>query len=129
MLKKTLTYTDYNGNERTEDFYFNLNEAELAEMSLSIEGGMDVYIQKITKARDQATIVKLFKDIVLRSYGEKSPDGRRFMKSPEISAGFAQTEAYNLIFMELATDAEAAAAFINNVIQKNSRSIPEKSEA
>lgn len=116
MIKKTITYTDYNGTERTEDFYFNLNESELAEMSLSVEGGMDTYIKRITDAKEQATIVKLFKDIILRSYGEKSPDGRRFIKSEEISKAFSQTEAYNKLFMELASDAEVASAFINGVV-------------
>lgn len=116
MVKKTITYTDYFGNERTEDFYFNLNEAELAEMALSVEGGMDAYLKKIAAANDHPTLVKLFKDILLRSYGEKSADGRRFIKSPEISTGFSQTEAYNILFMELASDAKVASEFINGIV-------------
>lgn len=116
MLKKTMTYTDYNGSERTEDFYFNLNKAEVMEMEMSTSGGLAEMIQRIVAAQDAPAIIKIFKDLVLRSYGIKSPDGKRFMKSEEISAEFAQTEAYSQLFMELATDADAAAAFVNGII-------------
>ena len=101
MLKKTITYTDYNGNPRTEDFYFNLNEAELAEMVVSVDGGLTAMIQRIVAAQDGKQIIATFKDIVLRAYGEKSPDGRRFIKSPELRDAFSQTEAYVKLFMEL----------------------------
>lgn len=118
MLKKTITYTDYNGAERTEDFYFNLTKAELAEMNLSIEGGMETMIKGIIAAQDGPKLAALFKDILLRSYGEKSPDGRRFIKSPELSAEFTQTEAYSELYIELMTDetGEKAAAFIKGVL-------------
>lgn len=116
MLKKTITYTDYNGSERTEDFYFNLTKAEVMEMEMSTTGGLAEAIKKIVAAQDAPAIIKIFKDLVLRAYGEKSPDGKRFVKSDEISTAFAQTEAYSILFMELATDADAAAKFINGIV-------------
>lgn len=124
MIKKTMTYIDYNGEERTEDFYFNLSQAELMEMELSTTGGISEMIQNVIKAKDRPAIVKIFKDLVLQSYGEKSPDGKRFMKSKEISNGFAQTEAYSNLFMELATDEKAAADFVNGVVPNVSNAKP-----
>ena len=116
MLKKTITYTDYNGVERTEDFYFNLTKAELMEMEIGTTGGMADMIKRIIDAKDAPAIIKIFKELVLKAYGEKSADGKRFVKSEEISNGFAQTEAYSQLFLELATDADAAAAFVNGII-------------
>ena len=127
MLKKTITYTDYNGNPRTEDFYFNLNEAELAEMVVSVDGGLTAMIQRIVAAQDGKQIIATFKDIVLRAYGEKSPDGRRFIKNPELRDAFSQTEAYVKLFMELSTDHDAAAAFINGIIPSPKNTEAEKS--
>jgi len=116
MLKKTITYTDYNGNERTEDFYFNLSKAEIMEMEMSTAGGLTEMIQKIVAAQDAPAIIKVFKEIILKAYGEKSPDGKRFIKSEELSTAFSQTEAFSQLFMELATDADAAAKFVNGII-------------
>ena len=116
MLKKTVTYTDYNGVERTEDFYFNLTKAEVTEMELSTDGGLEAMIRKVVSEKNAPAIVKIFKALVLKAYGEKSPDGRRFIKNDEIRDAFSQTEAYSDIFMELATDADAAAAFVNGII-------------
>lgn len=116
MLKKTVQYTDYNGVERKEDFYFNLSKAEITEMEMSVEGGFSKMLEEIVNSKDNVRIVQLFKDIVLKSYGEKSPDGRRFIKSKEIAEAFSQTEAYSDIFMELALNEEAAAAFINGIM-------------
>lgn len=116
MLKKTITYTDYNGTERTEDFYFNLTKAEIMEMELSTSGGLAESIQRIIDAKDAPAIIAIFKDLVLKAYGEKSPDGKRFIKSDEIATAFSQTEAYSNLFMELATDADAAAKFVNGVV-------------
>ena len=126
MLKKTFTYTDYNGVERTEDHYFNLSKAELMEMELSTTGGLAEMINKIVAAQDAPAIVKVFKDLVLKAYGQKSADGRRFIKSKELSDEFAQTEAYSQLFMELATDADAAAKFVNGIVpaMDNQSSIP-----
>ena len=118
MIKKTITYTDYNEIERTEDFYFNLTKAEIMEMELSTTGGLAEMIQKIVAAKDAPAIIKVFKDLVLKAYGEKSPDGKRFIKSPEIAEAFSQTEAYSILFMELATDADAAAKFVNGIVPK-----------
>lgn len=119
MLKKTIPYTDYNGNERTEDFYFNLTKAEIMEMEMSTTGGLSEMIQNVVKTQDAPSIIKIFKDLILKAYGEKSPDGKRFIKSPELSAAFSQTEAYSQLFMELATDADKAAAFVNGIIPKD----------
>ena len=116
MLKKTITYNDYNGNERTEDFYFNLTKAEIMEMEMSTTGGLAEMITRIVAAQDQPAIIKIFKDLVLKAYGEKSADGKRFIKSEEIATAFSQTEAYSILFMELATDADAAAKFVNGIV-------------
>ena len=115
MLKKTITYTDYNNVERTEDFYFNLTKAELMEMEMGAVGGLSGMIEKIVSAKDAPAIIKVFKELVLKAYGEKSADGKRFIKSKEISDAFAQTEAYSQLFMELATDADAASKFVNGI--------------
>ncbi len=119
MLKKTITYTDYNGVERTEDFYFNLSKAEAMEMELSTSGGLTEMVRRIVAAQDTPTIIKVFKEILLKSYGEKSPDGKRFIKSEALSEEFAQTEAYSQLFMELASDDKAAAAFVNGIASWN----------
>ncbi len=116
MLKKTITYTDYNGNERTEDFFFNLSKAEVVEMELGVSGGLTQMVQRIVAAQDGTQIIKTFKEIVLKAYGEISPDGKRFVKSDELSTAFSQTEAYSNLFMELATNHDAAAAFINAIV-------------
>lgn len=121
MLKKTITYTDYNGVERTEDFYFNLTKAEIMEMEMSTTGGMTEMVQRIVAAKDAPAIIKIFKDLVLKAYGEKSPDGKRFIKSEEIRSAFEQTEAYSQLFMELATNSEAAANFVNGVIPNDAK--------
>lgn len=115
MLKKTITYTDYNGSERTEDFYFNLTKAEVVEMEMSTTGGLAEMIKKIVAAQDAPSIIAIFKKLILKAYGEKSPDGKRFIKSDEISIAFSQTEAYSQLFMELATDADKAAEFVNGI--------------
>lgn len=118
MLKKTITWTDYNGNERTEDFYFDLSQAEAFEMELSEKGGLTEMCKRIVAAQDGPTIIKVFKEMILKSYGEKSPDGREFVKSEELSRKFSQTGAYSQLFMELATNAEAAAEFANGITPK-----------
>lgn len=123
MLKKNITYTDYNGEERTEDFYFNLTRAELSEMELSTTGGLSATIERITQAKDTPAIVKIFKELILKSYGEKSPDGKRFIKSEELSKAFSETEAYSELFMELAQDSKAAAAFVNGIMPQDSKKV------
>lgn len=116
MFKKTIKYTDFDGNERKEDFYFNLTKAELLEMQLSIDGGLQGHLERIIKTQSQPELIKMFKEIIMRAYGEKSPDGKRFMKSDEIRQNFECTEAYSELFMELATDSDAAAEFINALL-------------
>lgn len=119
MLKETITYVDYNGNERKEDFYFNLTQAELMEMEMSTSGGLAEMIQRIVAAQDAPAIIKVFKDLVLHAYGQKSPDGKRFIKNAELRDEFAQTEAYSQLFMQLATDADKAAKFVNGIVPAN----------
>ena len=120
MLKETITYKDYNDNERTEDFYFHLTKAEITEMEMSITGGLTEMINRVVASQDVPAIIKIFKDLILKAYGEKSPDGKRFMKVDKdgtpLSIGFSQTEAYSQLFMKLATDANAAANFINGIM-------------
>ena len=106
MITETLTYVDFGGTERTEDFYFNLTEAEVLNLSLSKEGGMEAYIKKIVNAKSQLELVKLFQDVLRISYGKKSEDGRRFEKSPEIFADFEATQAYSDFYMSLVTYTE-----------------------
>lgn len=116
MLKKSITFSDYNGVERTEDFYFNLKKSELLELQLSVEGGLTQYIQKLISQQDMPKLMELFKRIVKASYGIKSDDGRRFMKSEEIYKEFEETEAYSELFMEISTDDKKAAEFFNAII-------------
>lgn len=116
MLKKEITYTDYNGVERTENFYFNLSQAEVMEMEMSTTGGFSDMVQRIVETQDVPSIIKIFKELILKAYGEKSPDGKRFVKSKELSTAFSQTEAYSKLFMELGTNAEKAAEFVNGII-------------
>lgn len=116
MLKKTIEYVDYNNITRKEDYYFNLSKAEITEMEMSTAGGLSEVIQTLIAEQDMPSIIKIFKDLILKAYGKKSPDGKRFEKSEELSTAFSQTEAYSVLFMELATDADAASAFINGII-------------
>lgn len=116
MLKKTITYNDYNNVERTEDFYFNLTKAEVMEMEMSTSGGLTEMIQRIVSEQDAPAIIKIFKELVLKAYGKKSLDGKRFIKNDELREEFAQTEAYSILFMELATEADKAAEFVNGIV-------------
>lgn len=118
MLKITKTYEDFDGNIRTEDFYFNLTEAELTEMEYSLNGGLSQLLTKITKENDQKMIIEYFKKIVLMAYGHRTLDGRGFLKNEQIRQEFASTMAYSDIFMELATDADKAADFVNGIMPK-----------
>ena len=121
MLKKLIKYTDYNGSERQENFYFNLNKTELMEMETEVTGGMRQLLEDMMEKQDIPKIMKAFKTIILKAYGEKSPDGRRFIKSDELSTAFTQTEAYNELYMELLSDAKKAAAFITALMPEDMR--------
>ena len=120
MIKKTITYTDYFDTQRTEDFYFNLSKTEVLELDLAEDGGLERFFDKIVSEMDNRRIVEMFKKIILLAYGERSLDGRRFIKGPELSLAFSQTEAYTELFIELASNAEAAAEFMNGIVPKPS---------
>lgn len=116
MITKRITYVDYDGNERTEDFEFNINKVEAVELELSAEGGLSDIVKRIVKEDNKAALIQAFKEIIMLSYGKKSPDGRMFMKSKEITDSFIQTEAYPALFLELASDAKAASDFVNGIL-------------
>lgn len=116
MRKETITYTDYNNVTRTEDFFFNLNEAELTALQYGVDGGLNEMLERIVKSNDNKQIMACFHELIAKSYGEKSPDGRRFVKSKELSEAFMQTEAYNELMLRFMTDANYSAGFINDVL-------------
>ena len=122
MLKKTFEYEDYEGNKIKQDEYFHLSEAELTEMTLSEKGGLDKLLQKILDANDTTEIIKVFKEVICKSYGELAPDGKSFRKTDEkgnpLYLNFIATPMYDQLFMELATNDEAGAAFINGIMPK-----------
>lgn len=134
MYIKTIEYKDYSGNQRKEDFCFNLNEAEIMEMELSKEGGFDQWITRIANAQNTPELIKLFKSLILMAYGEKSLDGKKFLKvdpttGRKLAEEFEQTAAYPVLFMELATNTEAATEFINHIIPENAAAAIEKAKA
>ena len=118
MIKWPITYTDYNGDTRTEDFYFNLNKAEVMEMNFQANGSYGEYLQRIVNLQDTRRIGEEFKNLILKSYGEKSDDGRRFIKSKELSEAFSQTEAYSELYIQLATEEGCAKKFVEGVLPK-----------
>lgn len=124
MFVKTIKYTDFLGNEREEDFHFHFSKAELTEMQLNTDGGFSEMIHRIVKAQNHPEIVKTFKELILKAYGEISPDGKRFIKSDELSTAFSQTEAYSQMFTEFTTDDKAAIEFFEKVIPANIDSKP-----
>lgn len=124
MLKKTITYPDLDGNPITEDFYFNLSKAELAEMELRHQGGFGEYLQRIIDSSDGDAIITTFKDIIKKAIGRRSEDGRRFIKNDEIAEDFLQTEAYSQLFMDLVTNAEAAAQFVRGIVPTDMQDLP-----
>ena len=125
MIAKTIKYKDFNGAEREEKYFFNLTQAELTEMQLSTSGGMDDYLKQIVAAQDTPQIIKIFKELILKSYGEKTLDGKRFRKVDDngvpLSIAFSETEAYSNLFMELATNDVAAAEFVNGIMPANAK--------
>lgn len=116
MIKKTVTFTDFDGNKRTEDFYFHLTEQELTEWELSVDGGLSGVLTRIVNSQDTKTLIGIFKDLLIKSYGVKTPDGRGFVKNEEVLNNFTCTQAFSDIYMELATDDKAAAEFVNGVM-------------
>lgn len=135
MLKKNIKYIDYDGIERDEDFYFNLSKAELMEMQTSMECGFRAYLEKIVKSLNVKEIMKVMKEIILKAYGVKSEDGKRFIKSEDLSVAFSQTEAYSNLYMELCTNAAKAAEFVKGImptglseVQNNKNIVPMQKE-
>ena len=118
MIKKTIKFTDYDGNERSGDYYFNFTKAEVVEMEASETGGMKRMLENIIQTNDTKRIIEVFKDMIQKSYGVKSPDGKRFIKNQEVLDDFMQTEAYSELFMELATNEQSAIAFVNGIFPK-----------
>lgn len=118
MIKKTITFEDYNGQSVTEDFYFNLSKIELIEMEVQNPEGLVKVLQEIVKSNDPRRIIEEFQKIIKLSYGKKSPDGKRFIKNQEILEEFTQTEAYSELFLELSTEADAAAQFVQGIMPK-----------
>ena len=116
MFKKTIEYTDYNGRKRSEDFYFHFTDEELLEMEMSRDGGLGEALKKLAQEQNPREIISIFKWIVLSAYGEKSPDGRRHIKTDEVRDNFKHCPAFSVLFMELATDAKAASDFVNNLV-------------
>ncbi len=116
MLVKKVKYVDYKNQPREEELYFNLSKAEIAEMELSHKGGLSAKINRIVATEDGEEIIKLFKELIIKSYGIVSDDGKRFIKNDQLREEFLQTEAYSELFMELASDADAASAFVNGII-------------
>lgn len=116
MYVKEMEYTDFNGVVRKEKFYFNLTKAEILDMELGKAGGFTEYIRKIIEAQDTPTIMALFKSLLLKSYGVKSDDGRRFIKNDEVREDFEQTQAFSDLYMELALNDEEASKFVNAIV-------------
>ena len=121
MVKRTITYTDYNGEIREEDFYFNLTKPELVELELGEDGGLKSYLEKIVKSRDARNVLSMFKKIIGVAYGIKSPDGRRFIKSKEVSEAFFQSEAYVVLYTDLLEHPDMAANFISSMLPDDMR--------
>lgn len=119
MLKKTITYEDYDGNTRTEDFYFNLNKAELAELQMSRQGGFSEWIQRVVDAKDNTTLYATIKEFILKTVGVKSADGKRFIKNDTIREEFEQTEAFSELMMEMMTNEKNFSAFTQGVVPKD----------
>lgn len=117
MRKETITYTDYNGEERTEDYYFNLSDADIIQLELTTKGGIEGYITKIINERKQKKLTKLFCKVIEMSYGVKTLDGG-FDKDPALFKKFKTTEAYSVLFTRLATDTDFASSFINDIMPK-----------
>lgn len=121
MITKEIIFTDYNGQERKEKYQFNFTKAELTEMELSVNGGLSAMVDRIKETDDRPELMRIFKDLILKAYGVKSPDGKRFVKSEELRTEFSQTEAYSELYMELVTNTDSAISFFNGLIPNDLR--------
>lgn len=119
MLKKTITYTDYDGMERTEDFWFNLSKTELTKLDAELPGGVLGVLRKIIDKKDRKALVDFIETLILRSYGEKTLDGKRFVKTPDMAEEFMQTPAYDELFMSILSDTDSQTSFINGIIPQS----------
>jgi len=119
MIKKTVTYEDFNGEKKTKELWFHFSESEITNEELTTEGGLYNTIRKMTEEQDRIMLAKLFRQIILKSYGEKSADGERFMKSQEIMDNFEHSAAYDALYMELATDTQKVSDFVKGTLPKN----------
>lgn len=119
MLKKTITYVDYDGRERTEDFWFNLSKTELTKLDAELPGGVLGVLRKIIDKQDRKALVDFIETLILRSYGEKTPDGKRFVKTIDMAEEFMQTPAYDVLFMSILSDTDSQTSFINGVIPQS----------
>lgn len=128
MLKRDITYEDFNGDTITESFYFNLTRTEVIELEVGYEGGLEAALKRIVAAENREQLVKEFKKIVLLSYGVKSEDGKRFIKSDELRAEFSQTAAFDVLFMDLATNDDSASTFVKGILPKDMAREVEKAE-
>ena len=126
MITKEIAYTDYNGQERTEKYQFNFTKAELTEMELSVNGGLSAMMERIKETDDRPELMRIFKELILKAYGVKSADGKRFVKSDELRTEFSQTEAYSELYMELVTNTESAITFFNGLIPNDIKAAGDK---
>lgn len=118
MLKKLITFEDFNGDTVTEEHFFHLSKADLIELEMGQKGGLSAMLEQIIQEEDSAAIIREFKRLILASYGRKSPDGKRFIKNQEMRDEFLSTEAYSTLFLELCTNAGAAAEFVNGIVPR-----------
>ena len=120
MYKKTITYKDYDGKERTEEHYFNLDEGELMEMYMSVPGGYPAMLQRVVNEQSEPELFKIFKEIVVKSYGEKTGDGKYFLKEDDdgrpLVRKFLQSKAYSALMMEFMTKTQSFTDFANQII-------------
>ena len=121
MIKKTIKYIDYDGNEREEEFRFNLSKAELTEMEFSLNGGLSTMLKRLVQEKNSSEMIKILKEIILKSYGERSDDGKYFRKSEELSKAFSETEAFTDIFMSIVSSPEAALEFVQGILPQDVR--------
>ena len=126
MFKKTITYSDFDGQSRTEDHYFNLSKAELIEMEMTTQGGYGRKMEAAIKAGEKSEIFKLIKELIVKSYGIKSPNGKTFIKSAEITNEFLQSEAYSVFLMDIISDAGKLSEFFNKIMPSDLRAQVEK---
>ena len=116
MLKKTFEYVDFNEVKQKEDFYFHLSKSELLTMEVSVKDGLGDMLKQIVKSEDGGEMTRILREIILKSVGIKSEDGKRFIKNDKIADDFAASPAFDQLFFEVATDADKAAAFIKGAV-------------